>query len=128
MSLDIVSYGRKGPGDVLRFSSDEIAQIRRTVDRAPEVMVKVTGGGRDASSVQVHLDYIGRQGKLPSKTTKDAPIKEETPLANSQATGSWISAKVSTSPSRAKVKRTAVPRSLTTSCYRCRKVRRRTSC
>lgn len=65
MSLDIVSYGRKGPGGVLRFSSDEIAQIRRTVDRAPEVMVKVTGGGRDASSVQVHLDYIGRQGKLP---------------------------------------------------------------
>jgi len=65
MSLDIVSYGRKGPGGVLRFSSDEIAQIRRTVDRAPEVMVKVTGGGRDASSVQVHLDYIGRHGKLP---------------------------------------------------------------
>jgi hypothetical protein len=65
MSLDIVSYGRKGPSDTLRFNSEEIAQIRRTVDRAPEVMVKVTGGGRDASSVQVHLDYIGRRGKLP---------------------------------------------------------------
>jgi len=65
MLLDIVSYGRKGPGGILRFSSDELAQIRRTIDRAPEVMVKITGGGREASSVQVHLDYIGRQGKLP---------------------------------------------------------------
>lgn len=65
MTLDIVSYGRRGPPGALRFGLDEIAQIRRTVEQAPEVMVKVTGGGRDAGSVRVHLDYIGRHGKLP---------------------------------------------------------------
>jgi len=30
----------------------------------PEVMVKVTGGGRDAAQVAAHSKYIGRHGKL----------------------------------------------------------------
>jgi hypothetical protein len=65
MALDIVSYGRRGPGGTLRLGVDQIAQIQRTVGRAPEVMVKVSGGGRDVGGVEAHLRYIGRHGKLP---------------------------------------------------------------
>lgn len=35
---------------------------------APEVMVKITGGGRDADGVQAHAEYIDRHGKLPIET------------------------------------------------------------
>ena len=68
MTLDIVSYGRRGPGGTLRFGADEIAQIQRTVGRAPEVMVKVSGGGHDIGGVEAHLRYISRRGKLPLET------------------------------------------------------------
>ncbi|WGT63688.1 relaxase/mobilization nuclease domain-containing protein [Variovorax paradoxus] len=68
MTLDIVSYGRRGPGGQLRFGADQIAQIQRTVGRTPEVMVKVSGGGRDVGGVEAHLRYIGRHGKLPIET------------------------------------------------------------
>ena len=53
MTLDIVSYGRRGPGGQLRFGADQIAQIQRTVGRTPEVMVKVSGGGRDLSLIHI---------------------------------------------------------------------------
>ncbi|MDR6890764.1 MULTISPECIES: relaxase/mobilization nuclease domain-containing protein [Variovorax] len=68
MTLDIVSYGRRGPAGQLRFGADQIAQIQRTVGRTPEVMVKVSGGGRDIGGVEAHLRYIGRHGKLPIET------------------------------------------------------------
>ena len=68
MTLDIVSYGRRGPGGTLRLGADQIAQIQRTVGRTPEVMVKVSGGGRDVGGVEAHLRYIGRHGKLPIET------------------------------------------------------------
>jgi hypothetical protein len=67
-TLDIVSYGRRGPGGQLRFGAEQIAQIQRTVGRTPEVMVKVSGGGRDIGGVEAHLRYIGRHGKLPIET------------------------------------------------------------
>ncbi|MDP9994430.1 hypothetical protein J2W28_005040 [Variovorax boronicumulans] len=68
MALDIVSYGRRGPGGRLRLGFDEIAQIQRTVGHTPEVMVKVSGGARDVGGVEAHLRYIGRHGKLPLET------------------------------------------------------------
>lgn len=68
MALDIVSYGRRGPSGTLRFGADQIAQIQRTVGCTPEVIVKVSGGGRDVGGVEAHLRYIGRHGKLPTET------------------------------------------------------------
>jgi len=42
-----------------------VEQIRRTVQRAPEVMVKVLPkDSNDLKAVRRHLDYIGRYGKL----------------------------------------------------------------
>ena len=63
--LDIVSFGRKGPGRRDRLSSVDVEQLRRTVDRTPEVMVKVLSkGGQDAKAVGRHLDYLSRRGEL----------------------------------------------------------------
>jgi hypothetical protein len=63
--LDLVSFGRKGAGRRDRLSSLDIEHIRRTVDRTPEVMVKVLSkGGQDAKAVRRHLDYLSRRGEL----------------------------------------------------------------
>ena len=67
-ALDLVSYGRRGGGIPGRFDRDQMAQIARTVRRVPEVMVKVSGGGREAGAVQAHFSYMGRQGKLEIET------------------------------------------------------------
>lgn len=63
--FDLVSHGRGGPADPSRLSPAQVQAIARTVQRVPEVMVKVSGGGRDVRGVQAHLRYIDRHGKLP---------------------------------------------------------------
>ncbi|MGJ7498442.1 relaxase/mobilization nuclease domain-containing protein [Variovorax sp. RT4R15] len=68
MELDIVSYGRRGPGGTLRLNSEQVEQVKRTVSRVPEVMVKVSGGARDCGGAKAHLKYIGRHGKLDLET------------------------------------------------------------
>lgn len=66
--LDLVSHGRRGREAPLQFSPAEIEQIRRTVRGVPEVMVKVSGGGKSAAGVQAHFAYIDRHGKLEVHT------------------------------------------------------------
>lgn len=64
--FDLVAYGRGGPRETgARFSSAQVDQIRRTVQRAPEALVKVLPrDSNDAKAAGKHLDYIGRYGKL----------------------------------------------------------------
>jgi predicted transcriptional regulator len=67
--LDIASYARKGPGRRDYLSPTEIELITRTVNRTPEVMVKVlTRGGQDLRAVTRHLEYLDRKGKLDLET------------------------------------------------------------
>jgi hypothetical protein len=68
--LDIVSLGRRGPnGAGVRLTSEQVEQIRRTVQRAPEVMVKVLGSNsNDLKAAARHFDYIGRKGELEIET------------------------------------------------------------
>ncbi|GFE82491.1 hypothetical protein GCM10011487_44910 [Steroidobacter agaridevorans] len=66
--LDIASYGRRAPGHGRTFTPAERDQIRRTVTRVPEVMIKVTGGGRSVGAVWRHLRYIDRRGGLELET------------------------------------------------------------
>jgi len=66
--LDIFSYGRGDPASSRPFSPAQIAQIARTVRRAPEVMVKVTGGGKSHGAVAAHFAYISRKGELEIET------------------------------------------------------------
>lgn len=45
------------------------AEIRRRIEatvarRAPQVMVKVTGGGRGMGAIAAHFRYIGKAGRL----------------------------------------------------------------
>jgi hypothetical protein len=63
--LDIVSYGRGGPGRSFGLTRGQIEQIARTVGRTPEVVVKVLPkDSNNAGSIQKHIDYIGRRGDL----------------------------------------------------------------
>ena len=61
-SLDIVSHGRRGPA-AGPLAPEHIEQIQRTVRHTPEVVVKVSGGARDAGGAKAHFDYIDRHGK-----------------------------------------------------------------
>jgi hypothetical protein len=66
MLLDIVSYGRGGPRENGgRLTPEQVEQIRRTVQRVPEVMVKVLPrASNDLKAAGKHLDYISRYGRL----------------------------------------------------------------
>jgi hypothetical protein len=68
--LDVVSYGRGGPGETSgRLTPAQIEQIRRTVRRTPEAVVKVLPrASNDLKAVGKHLDYIGRNGELELET------------------------------------------------------------
>ena len=52
----------------INSSPKSLAALQRTLNHAPEVMVKVTGGGRDTGTAQAHIDYIDRKGKLDIHT------------------------------------------------------------
>jgi MobA/VirD2-like, nuclease domain len=70
MLFDIVSYGRGGPRENGgQLTSDQIEQLRRTVQRVPEVVVKVLPrASNDLKAAGKHLDYISRYGKLELET------------------------------------------------------------
>jgi hypothetical protein len=75
--LDIASYGRSGPGGGRSLTLTDIAYVRRTVSRAPEVMIKVSGGARSLRGVRSHLDYIGREGRGTIETDDGMRIQEK---------------------------------------------------
>jgi hypothetical protein len=68
--LDIVSYGRGGPGETGgRLTPAQLEMIQRTVRRTPEAVVKVLPrASNDLKAVGNHLDYIGRKGDLELET------------------------------------------------------------
>jgi predicted transcriptional regulator len=67
--LDLTSYARKGLGRRDRLTPAEIELVARTVNRTPEVMVKVsTRGGQDLGAVRRHLEYLDRKGELDLET------------------------------------------------------------
>jgi hypothetical protein len=75
--LDVFSGGRTGPRARDRFTGAQIEQIRRTVRRTPEVMVKVTGGGRKRSAIAAHFSYISDHGKLEIETDEGERVSNE---------------------------------------------------
>jgi hypothetical protein len=66
--LDIVSYGRRGPGSGRTFTAPERDHISRTARGVPEVMIKVSGGGKGVGAVAAHFRYIDRRGGLEIET------------------------------------------------------------
>lgn len=72
--LNIASYARGGSRAADRLTPAQIDHIRLTVNRAPEVMVKVLSqGSGDLKAVGRHLDYIGRKGELTLEGDDGAP-------------------------------------------------------
>ena len=65
--LNLVSYGRRGRHTPLQFTPAQLEQIGRTVSDVPEVMVKVSGGGKSADAVQAHFAYIDRQDRKSTR-------------------------------------------------------------
>lgn len=72
--LDIFSAARAGPPGSIQFTPAQVEQIMRTVRRAPEVMVKVTGGGTHRKGVAAHLSYLSRKGQLEIETDEGERI------------------------------------------------------
>jgi type IV secretory pathway VirD2 relaxase len=74
----VASHARRGPGRRDRLTAAEIEQVRRTVGRVPEVMVKVlTRGAVTPDQVRQHADYIGREGDLALETDDDRRLTGE---------------------------------------------------
>jgi hypothetical protein len=67
-----------GPSEFRGFSAAQVEQIRRTVrGRAPEVMVKVTGGGKKVGAVAAHFSYISQHGELEIETDRGERVTED---------------------------------------------------
>jgi hypothetical protein len=67
--FDVASHARRGLGRRDRLTAAEIEQVRRTVSRSPEVVVKVlTRGAVTPSQVQQHAAYVGRDGDIDLET------------------------------------------------------------
>jgi hypothetical protein len=47
-------------------------RIAATVRRAPQVMIKVTGGGRGMKAIAAHFRYIAKNGGSRSRTSSAA--------------------------------------------------------
>ena len=84
--FDLFSGGRAGPHGSGGFSASQIEQIRRTVMGRPEVMIKVTGGGRRLGAVAAHLSYISQHGKLDLETDDGQKVPKE---GQKELLGSW---------------------------------------
>jgi hypothetical protein len=71
LGLEPWSRGRKGATAQALFnpaSPESMAALQNTLNRTQEVMVKVTGGGKDTGTAQAHIAYIDRQGVLDIHT------------------------------------------------------------
>lgn len=63
--LNIASYARGGSRAADRLTPAQVEQIRLTVNRTPEVVIKVLPrSSNDLKAVGKHIDYIGRRGNL----------------------------------------------------------------
>jgi len=56
------------------------ARLGRIVNRAPEVMVKVTGRTRGVTHLKSHLDYVTRNARLEAETHTGEPIRDRARL------------------------------------------------
>jgi hypothetical protein len=74
--FDLVGYGRRGPDRRITLTAAEVDYAVRTARRAPEVVVKVSGGASTSRGVGQHLDYIGREGEQEIETDDGQRIRK----------------------------------------------------
>ena len=91
-------------------------RIRATVvRRAPQVMVKVTGGGRGMGAIAAHLRYIPKGGRLPFEDDRGV-VRRSAAMVGRRCTPSSINGAWAAAASR----RRASAGKPSTSCCRCR--------
>jgi MobA/VirD2-like, nuclease domain len=73
--LDVFSAARRGPPE--RLSAPQIEAIRRTARRAPEVMVKVTGGTRSLRALAAHIAYISHNGEIELVSDRGERVSQD---------------------------------------------------
>ncbi len=76
-------HGRPGRDPIVfRPSGTAVrAGLRTILQRAPEVMVKVTGGGRGMGAIKAHFSYISRRGDLALENQMGLQIQGKEDLA-----------------------------------------------
>lgn len=76
--FELLTKGRRNKVKPITIG-DQKDSLRRTAGRSPEVMVKVTGGGKTEKQVYNHLTYITRNGDLEAITENGDKVstKEE---------------------------------------------------
>ena len=80
--LNVASHARGGSRAPDRLTPAQIEHIRLTVNRAPEVMVKVLSqGSGDLQAVGRHLDYIGRHGELTLESDDGQSLSDRDGMA-----------------------------------------------
>lgn len=50
-------------------------RLARTTGKAPEVMVKISGGGKNMGQIKAHLDYISRNGEVELEDENGAILR-----------------------------------------------------
>ncbi|MEK1887116.1 MAG: relaxase/mobilization nuclease domain-containing protein [Phyllobacterium sp.] len=63
---DALTKGRTTPRP--RNSAADKARLARIADKAPEVMIKITGRTRESGHLKAHMDYITRNGEVGAET------------------------------------------------------------
>jgi hypothetical protein len=63
-------------GEAAARVAEARAQLKRIVEKAPQVMVKVSGRQRGADHVAAHMEYIGRHGELEVETDAGEVLKD----------------------------------------------------
>lgn len=77
--IEILTGGRKSRAKPLSPGQQKAA-VSRLARKAPEVMVKVSGGGKTVQHVVKHLTYITRNGKLEAETDEAEKISNKEDL------------------------------------------------
>lgn len=78
---------RRGGQSKLTTPSEVRRRLRGIVQRRPQVMVKISGGGRGMRPIRAHLNYISRNGQLPVETQDGERIVGHGDLAT--LAGEW---------------------------------------
>lgn len=78
-AFEFLLNGRRARNPRLRMKGGRKSQLTSLVRKAPEVMVKVSGGGTTIKHVFDHMQYITRNGELDAVTDRDEKVgsKEE---------------------------------------------------
>lgn len=77
--IEILINGRRSKAKPFSAAQKKAA-LQRIVQRVPEVMVKVSGGGKTVKHVLAHLEYITRKGKLEASTDEHDKVSSRDEL------------------------------------------------